>query len=74
MGTNIIRRTGLAIQVCSDETDEKVLTSVVNEIEPSGTENGWSIDDTPKNPDGGVDPRKVQCKDAEEHYHYVFIC
>lgn len=72
--TTIIRNSGLALQVCSDETDESVLTDEVNQLEPAGTTNGWILDKEPKNPNGGTDPYRVACADRENYYHYVFVC
>lgn len=74
MATSIIRRKALALQVCSDEQDIKKLTDEVNQLDLAGTANGWQLEESPKNPDGGTDPTKVACADGNSRYHYVFVC
>lgn len=74
MSTEIIKRSGLALQVCSDEPDINKLTEEVNRLDLAGTTHGWQLEKKPVGPDGKPDPTKVKCADKKGRYHYVFTC
>lgn len=66
----VLRNTLFNCQICTSLPQEKV-EDAVNKINPSGTENGWSL---MTNESHGEGEGPVDCANGNGCKHYKFVC